>query len=99
AGVNAKPTVPLPGTIPRSTPARFAAIVLFSQVARVTLAPGRLKLPTKPNLTGSPPVTNTTGMAAVAALAASGDAVTPVATITATWRRARSAASAGRRSY
>src|SRR5262245_60384803 len=99
AGFTSKPTVPPPGTISRSNSSRFAAIVLFSQVAPVTLAPGRLKLATKPNLTGSPPVTNTTGMAAVAALAASGDAVTPVATITATWRRTKSAASAGSRSY
>ena len=64
----------------------------------VTLPPGRLRLATRPSLTGSSPTPKTIGIVAVAALAASAAGV-PVATITATWRRTRSAASAGSRSY
>jgi len=40
-------------------------------VVPVTLPPGRLKLATKPTWTGSTPMTKTTGMVEVAALAAS----------------------------
>ena len=75
------------GTSWCSNSSRFAAIVLFSQVTPVRLPVGRLKLDTRPNLIGSPPPRNTIGMVAVAALAASGDAVTPVATIMVTCRR------------
>ena len=63
----------------------------------VTLPPGRLRLATRPNATGSPPAAKTIGMVVVAAFAASAAAVPP-ATITATRRRTRSAASAGSRS-
>ena len=41
----------------------------------------------------------TIGIVVVAALAASAEGMPPVVTITATWRRTRSAASAGSRSY
>src|SRR6516162_7848472 len=61
-------------------------------------APGRLRLATRPNATGSVPTVKTIGMVLVAAFAAS-DARVPLATITATRRRTRSAASAGSRSY
>ena len=37
----------------------------------MTLPPGRLRLATRPSLTGSPPIVKTIGMVAVAALAAS----------------------------
>ena len=74
-------------------------IVLLSQLMPVTFAPGRLRLATKPSFTGSPPVAKTIGMTAVAALAATPDAVTPVATMTVTCRRTRSAARTGNRSY
>src|SRR6516164_6820374 len=60
----------------------------------VTFAPGRLRLATRPNATGSVPAIKTIGMVVVAAFAASA-AVVPAATITATRRRTRSAASAG----
>jgi hypothetical protein len=38
-------------------------------VTPVTLPPGRLKLATRPSLTGSPPLAKTIGIVAVAALA------------------------------
>jgi hypothetical protein len=63
----------------------------------VMLPPGRLRLETRPRLTGSPPVVNTIGIVVVAAFAARAEA-TPTGTITATWRRTRSAASGARRS-
>ena len=47
-----------------------------------TLPPGRLKLATRPSLTGSAAVVKTIGMVAVAALAASTVLVFPVAMIT-----------------
>ena len=64
----------------------------------VAFAPGRLRLTTRPNATGSPPVVKTIGMVVVAAFAASAAGVL-AATSTATRRRTRSAASAGSRSY
>jgi hypothetical protein len=64
----------------------------------VRFAPGRLRLATRPNATGSPPVPKTMGMVVVAAFAAKAAGV-PLATITATRRRTRSAASAGSRDH
>src|SRR5262249_10362537 len=64
----------------------------------VRFAPGRLRLATRPNVTGSPAVLKTIGMVVVAVLAASTAGVS-LATITATRRRTRSAASAASRSY
>ena len=49
--------------------------------------------------TGSLPMLKTIGIVVVAALAASAGGSPPFATITATWRRTRSAANAGSRSY
>jgi hypothetical protein len=43
----------------------------FWRLIPVALPPGRLRLATRPNATGSPPVAKTIGMVAVAALAAS----------------------------
>jgi transposase InsO family protein len=63
----------------------------------VTLLPGLLRLATRPNLIGSPPVLKTMGTVEVAALAAIA-AVMPVATNTVTGARTNSVASAGRRS-
>ena len=73
------------GTTSRSNPNRFAPSTLTRKFTPVTLPPGRLRLATKPILTGSPPQTKRTGIVAVAALAASG-AGPPVATINATRR-------------
>ena len=47
------------------------------------------------SLAGSPPTTKTIGMVSVAAFAARAGASPPLVTMTATWRRTRSAASAG----
>src|SRR5262245_25657459 len=67
----------------------------------VTLAPGRLRLATKPNLTGSLPIAMTIGMVAVAAFAASGVWTPPAATrtreqaLTRTGRRRKMAVTRG----
>jgi hypothetical protein len=45
---------------------------------------------------GSPPISKTIGIVAVADFAASATSAPPGATITATWRLARSSASAGK---
>ena len=63
----------------------------------VTLPPGRLRLGTRPSLTGSPPVENTTGTVVVAALAANAGG-TPAVNIAATERLTSSAANNGNRS-
>ena len=55
-------------------------------VIPVALPPGRLRLATKPFLTGSPLAVNTIGMVWVAAFATSGDGLPPVAANTATCR-------------
>jgi hypothetical protein len=68
-------------------------------VTPVTLPPGRLKLSTKPSLTGSPPIPNTIGIVDVARLAARGEGSPPMAVSTSTRRLTRSAAMAGKRSY
>jgi hypothetical protein len=65
----------------------------------VALPPGRATLATRPSLTASSPTPNTIGITAVAALAAVAPALPPGTEITATRRLARSAISAGRRSY
>ena len=65
----------------------------------VALPPGRARLATRPNLTGSSPTPKTIGIVVVAALAASAAEVLPGVAITATRRRTRSAMSDGRRSY
>src|SRR5262249_41023613 len=63
------------------------------------VARGWLKLPTKPYWTGSSPIAKTIGMVEVAALAASAATAPPDATMTATFRRASSSASAGNLLY
>ena len=50
----------------------------------VTLPPGRLRLATRPSLTGSSPLAKTMGIVVVAALAASAEATPPRRQITAT---------------
>ncbi len=78
---------------------RFGPSSTFSMLTPVRLPPGRLRLATSPVPTGSTPLLNTIGIVAVAALAARGETLPPVAAITATWRRTSSAARAGNRSY
>jgi hypothetical protein len=88
-----------PGTTSCKTSTRFASNKLVNWVTPVTLPPGRLRLATSPDRTGSPPVVKTTGMVAVAALATSAETMPPLVMITSTRRRTRSAARAGRRSF
>src|SRR5262245_66356366 len=65
----------------RSNSGRLVPRSLEMKVTPVKLAPGRLRLATRPSRTGSLPVANTTGTVVAAALAASAPAV--LATITA----------------
>ena len=62
----------------------------------VAFPPGRLRLATRSNFTGSAPIEKTIGIVDVAALAASAAGVLIGVTITATRWRTISAASAGR---
>ena len=59
------------GTSWRSNSSRFAPSTPQKKITPVTLPPGRLRLATRPSLTGSPPVAKTIGTVVVAALAAS----------------------------
>ena len=65
----------------------------------VMLLPSRARLATRPTRTGSVPSPKTIGIVVVAALAASATCAVPIVAITATWRRTRSAANSGSRSY
>ena len=58
-----------------AVPSRFAPSSAEMKPTPVTLPPGRLRLATRPSLTGSPPVANTIGIVVVAALAASAASV------------------------
>src|SRR5262245_12237157 len=73
SGVTRRPIVSNLGTMSRSNPICFVAAMLPRIVAPVTLPPGRLRLATMPDSTGSPPVVNTMGIVAVAALADSAE--------------------------
>src|SRR5262249_24880308 len=85
------------GTNSWSSPSCLATRSTVVKVTPVTLPPGRLRLATKPVLTGSLPVTNTIGIVMLAAFAAcTTETVFP--TINATCRATRSAASPGSRS-
>src|SRR5262249_23998393 len=79
----------------RSSPKRFGCRGADAKLTPVILPPGRLRLVTRPIAIGSPLLTNTIGMVEVAARAMRRAVIGP--TITATYRCARSAASAGRR--
>src|SRR5215510_12364441 len=79
----------------RSSSSRFVTDALERKLTPVVLPPGRLRLATRPLMTGSLPVTNTIGTVVVAALAASAEGVFP--TIRATCWRTKSATRAGNR--
>src|SRR5262249_39836946 len=68
-------------------------------VTLVTFPFGRLRLVTSPLAIGSAPVSNTIGVAVVTDFAARAALALPGVAITATCRRARSAAHAGKRSF
>ena len=69
------PSTAAPGASSLSSSSRFAINLLTKKLTPVTFPPGRLRLATSPNSTGSPPVTNTIGSVDVAGLAASAEAV------------------------
>jgi hypothetical protein len=75
-------------------PKRLSCLEKFNWVTPVILRPGRFKLATRPGLIGSPAVSKTIGMVAVAAWAARAADVV-VAAITVTCWRAKSATSPG----
>jgi hypothetical protein len=80
----------------RNNSSRLVPSSLVMKTTPVKLAPGRLRLATRPSRTGSLPVANTTGVAVAAALAARAPAV--LATITAAFRLIKSANRSGSRS-
>src|SRR5262249_54034172 len=61
------------GTSSCSRPSRFASIWFVKKLTPVRLPPGRLRLATRPDLTGSAPIANTMGMVEVAAFIASAE--------------------------
>src|SRR5262249_31109159 len=65
----------VPGRSSRKSPSCFAPSSTDMKRAPVTLPPGRLRLVTRPSLTGSPPVAKMIGTVVVAALAASAEGV------------------------
>ena len=77
---------------------RFLPRSVVKTLIPVALPPGRLKLGTSPNATGSAPTMNTTGMVLVVDVAASALTFPPVAAITFTRRDTKSEASSGSRS-
>ena len=72
---------PAVGTTSCNSCKRFASITLEKVTTPVRLPPGRFRLSTRPNFTGSLPFTNTMGIVVVTAFAASADAAPP-----STWR-------------
>ena len=74
------------GTISHSKPNFFASKTDVAVIRPVTLPPGRLKLATRPDLTGSLLVMIRMGIVEVAAFAANAPASPPPARITRTWR-------------
>src|SRR5262249_31396722 len=85
------------GTNSCSSSNRFGASATVIMDMPVTLPLGRLRLVTRPNVTGSPALTKTIGIVDVAAFAARPEWIPPTAAIAVTWRRTKSEASAGNR--
>ena len=65
AGLTRSPTALMSGTSWRNEPSHFAASTLLRKATLVTLLPGRLRVATRPALTGSVPIVKTTGMTVV----------------------------------
>ena len=84
AGLTSSAMTVAVGTTSRSSSSCFGPNSKVKTVTPVRLPPGRFKLATSPAATGSVAVTNTTGMAVVAALAASVAGVLPGAAMTVT---------------
>ncbi len=85
------------GTSSRTSSSRFVNNSDVSQATPVALPPGRLRLATSPNLTGSSPARKTSGIVALALRTPSAEPMPPV-TMTDAPREMRSVASAGSRS-
>ena len=98
SGFTNMPIVAAAGTNSLSSSRRFATVKTTRKLTPVTLPPGRLRLATKPAPTGSKPVTKTTGIVVVAALAAWIELSPPIVTMTVTPRLTKSAANVGNRS-
>src|SRR5215813_824214 len=98
SGFTSKEIILAVGTNSSRTSKRFGPRRLTKRLTPVRLPPGRLKLSTRPVLTGSAPVKKTIGMVLVAAFAANDDGASQV-TITATPRPTSSLASDGKRLY
>jgi hypothetical protein len=64
-----------PGSSSFNSPSCFVPSSVEFKVTPVTLPPGRLRLATRPSLTGSPPLTKTIGIVVFAALAAIAEGV------------------------
>ena len=98
-GFMRKPMTVACGATSCSSCIRLATAAVPNIVTPVALPPGRLRLATKPSLTGSPLEANTIGIVRVAAATICGEGSPPSAAITATCRLTRSAASSAIRSY
>ena len=72
------------GATGATAPVAFAVTTGEKLIAPVAFPPGRARLATRPDFTGSPPPVNTIGMVEVAALATTAGCTPPVATMTAT---------------
>lgn len=97
-GFTSSATSAIWGLISRSNYIRFDVSAVPIKVAPVTFPAGRLKLVTRPSLTGSPPYANTIGIVVVAAFAARAGTGEPVVKITETRLFTSSAARVGNRS-
>jgi hypothetical protein len=86
------------GTSSRKSSSRFVPNSALKILIPVRLPPGRARLATRPSLTGSSAARKTMGIVVVVAFAANAEVGPPVAAITATCRRTKSAANAGSRS-
>src|SRR6516165_9050151 len=93
-GLTSTPITLAFGKRPCSSSSRLASSSEVSPPVPVMFPPGRLRLVTRPLLTGSAAIVKTIGMVLVAAFAASAETGPPPATRTSTGRRTSSAASA-----
>jgi hypothetical protein len=96
-GFTSTATMVAAGTSSCTSSSRFSPSAAVKKLMPVALPPGRLRLATRPNWTGSLAVVKTIGIVDVAAFAAN-DALMKLATITPAGWRTSSAASAGSRS-
>ena len=97
AGLASTPINVALGASWRSSASRLVPSVSEKNTTPVMLPPGRLRLVTRPSLTGSPPLANTIGTVVVTVLATRAEIA--FATITATWLLIKSEINAGSRSF